>query len=440
MQRKMELDINSKYNLPKTKIIEYGENILVISSETSNWLVLKNRNQRSIYELLMNEVAISDVMKQHEENMQDVIYVLTQIEAKKFYDRECVSIFSNDVMHLYLTNGCNLNCPHCYMYSGKRYKEELTTDEIKKLCSDFYECGGKRITLSGGEALTRSDFVELAQYISTIGLEIGVMSNGTLWTSKIIEKLSECNINRVQISLDGYDEESNAIIRGKGSFDKALSTIKILLANGIRVNIGITPPYEFLKKHKNEYLSFASELVSEHKDLLSIQFSYELIEGRCISNEEIKQFKKEYYEIIDTIMTSIYPDNDENGFVDNLKNGKVFDNCGYGGINIAANGDVFFCSRITEIKSYGNIRDTSFKDIYSMSQDIQKIANIDNLKPCCNCDIKYICGGGCRVDHFNDLVFSDLTQNIQYNRDKCSREYKEKYYKLMIKANERFYK
>ena len=35
-------------------------------------------------------------------------------------------------LHLYLTNACNLRCPHCYMNAGKTGDNELTYEEIYK--------------------------------------------------------------------------------------------------------------------------------------------------------------------------------------------------------------------------------------------------------------------------------------------------------------------
>ncbi len=60
-------------------------------------------------------------------------------------------------LHLYLTNSCNLRCPHCYMFSGSANFNELTTIEILKLLSDFKEVGGRNVSFSGGEPTMRSD-------------------------------------------------------------------------------------------------------------------------------------------------------------------------------------------------------------------------------------------------------------------------------------------
>ncbi len=440
MKKNKEVDPNTKYDLPITNTVEFDEKYIIISQETSQWLIFDKETQCDIFYMLQKGSSIQEVLECFEGFATDVIFVLTQIEAKEFYDKRKQSIFSDDIIHIYLTNACNLSCPHCYMYSGGKYKDELSTDEIKKLGIDFYKLGGKKVTLSGGEAVTRTDFEEIVRYFSEIGLKIGIMSNGTLWTSKLIKQIAKYNISKVQISLDGFDDASNSIVRGKESFYKAVNTIKNLIDCGVRVNVGMTPPYELLQIHKKQYLEFARNLIKYGKGLLSIQFSYEIIEGRCISKEEIARFKGDYYKLVDEIMEELYPENTEKGFIENLKNNRIFDNCGYGGINIAANGDVYFCSRITEVQKYSNIRDCSLEEIINISRKIQEKSHIDNLYPCCECDLKYICGGGCRIDHFKELTRVNIDYDEKIQRDKCSLDNKEHFYELMIKTNERFYR
>ena len=83
---------------------------------------------------------------------------------------------------------------------------------------------GTRLTISGGEPTIRADFLEIVKYASELGLEIKLLTNGALLTETIIETLSQY-ISSVQISIDGFSEESNATIRGENHFQKALDSL-----------------------------------------------------------------------------------------------------------------------------------------------------------------------------------------------------------------------
>ena len=62
-------------------------------------------------------------------------------------------------------------------------------------------------------------------------------------------------------------------------------------------------------------------------------------------------------------------------------------------------------------------------------------------RPCCDCDLKYICGGGCRVDRFKQLTRVENLFNITETPTRvCLDGNKDYYYNLMIKTNDRFYR
>lgn len=120
------------------------------------------------------------------------------------------------------------------------------------------------------------------------------------------------------------------------------------------------------------------------------------------------------------------------------------DNCGYGGITISSTGDIYCCNRIHELKSYANIRNNNFSEIMEMSNRVVNLSNINNLEPCNKCELKYICGGGCRIVNFNELISIKkkdiINEKHKFIRKACSEDIKKKYYNLMISTNERLFK
>ena len=145
-------------------------------------------------------------------------------------------------------------------------------------------------------------------------------------------------------------------------------------------------------------------------------------------------------------MSEISPFSSEEGFAIDHRNNTGFNNCGYGGLTISVNGDVYGCNLINLCALQGNIRDDKFDDILQRMNKIIAFSNIDNLYPCCECELKLLCGGGCRIKNFSRLVnlnWKDLTPEKTFIREltiECTVEDKEKIYRTMILSNRLFYR
>lgn len=441
-EKELELSVDKIYKLPEFTYIEYNGFCLAIAPDIGKWIVLENNVQLEILKMLANNVMIANVMEKYDEYEDDVISVLTQIEAKRIDSEERKSVFTNTRLHLHLTNKCNLKCPHCYMNSGTGYENELSTEEIKKLCADFKECGGTDVSLTGGEPTVRSDFFDIAEYIDNLGMKLSIFTNGYIWDSEKVERLSKLKVEGVQISIDGYDEVSNSKVRGPGAFEHALNAVDLFIKQQIYVKVAVTAPYDIIKSHQDDYIRFSNYLLDTYgRDSIEINYSYFFMQGREISQEEIEKNKNDYYKLVDKVVKSIYKDIDEDSFVDNVSS-SIYDSCGFGGLNVMANGDFYFCDRIPDVNKSGNIRTKSFEEIFKLMKIAEDLGRIDNFEPCGNCELKYICGGGCRAEYFKDFTkISDITK-VDFSSipaRKCDRKNKEKYYKLMIETNERFF-
>lgn len=446
MQKQKELSSDKKYNLPEYVIVPYEDLQLVVFPNIASWVLLKNTEQEKIFKSIVDDkLCVQELMNLYNNNQSDLVYILTQIEAKQIETLNPKSIFTNKSLHLHLTNKCNLRCPHCYMESGLCEENELAKEEIFKLITDFKNiAGGTSVCITGGEPTVREDFFEIVEFVDSLGMEINVYTNGTNWTEESIKRFSECKMRNVQISIDGFDEESNSKVRGAGSFVKSLQAVDCFIKNGVYVKIATTAPYEILKSHKQDYIKFAKSLIDKYgKDNIQINFSHMFMSGRNLSNEQIEVFKDEYYKLVDDVVNNIIDKYEEEGFVLNIKD-NLLDSCGYGGLNVTATGDFYFCDRIPDIKErHGNIREIKFSEIFKLMKIAESVGNIKNFKPCGNCEIRFICGGGCRIAEFKG--FSDISyeKDVDFSKIEpkaCDEEYKNNFYKLMVNTNERFYK
>lgn len=447
VEKEIDVDIDKQYVFNQVIHIEQmDDRYVIIDVNNANWLVLQNVRQLEIFKQLQQQIIgqvleqnMSSICTEAEENafMEDFLKVLTEIEAKEF-EKSCYTSPYHDGLTLYLTNRCNLRCVHCFMYSGNALENELSTKEVLSLLSQFKELGGSGVTFSGGEVTEREDLVEILTHSKKLGLKNIVLTNGVNWSADLINDVTPL-IDEIQVSIDGYDERSNARVRGSGAFDKAIRTVNEFLKRKSKVRIAITPMLDINEDEKNEYIKFAQNLLEKFRDEnLVIKFNKTTLNGRSVRpNAKENAF---YSACVDEIIEVCYPGSAIQDFVENHRDNTIFNNCGYGGITIAANGEIYFCNRIYDVPCFGNIRKMGFSELVELSRKVREASNIDNLEPCKSCELRYICGGGCRIEYFKDFVENtDFSNDINKCR-LCTPEYKTKLYSFMIESNELLYR
>lgn len=132
---------------------------------------------------------------------------------------------------LKLTERCNCRCQMCEIWKENRdAKGELTTNDWKKVLLGLREWLGKRhIWFTGGEAFLRPDCIELIGYGSSLGLSIGVITNGILLTPSKMPLLIEAGLNEYHVSIDSMNPEIHDYLRGiPGAHTRATENVLAL--------------------------------------------------------------------------------------------------------------------------------------------------------------------------------------------------------------------
>lgn len=409
----------------------------MISPETANWIILENEEQWQFFQLLTS-FDLGTALKQFCGAYENAQYTVMQIVAKHFDNLAVRPKNNGGSMQMYLTNECNMRCPHCYMFAGLKKDRELSTKEIFDIISSFRKRGGNNIVFSGGEIALRTDLYKILKYSYDLGISNEILTNGTLWSADLVQKVAPL-ITRVQISIDGYDEDTNSRIRGKGNFSKALNAVSLFYKTNIDTEVSVTP---YLDKDLSEdyqcYIDFARILNQKyHRPNFLVKFTFDILNGRTIHVSE-KQ-KNDYQAIVTHIYNELYGDFIDKPFLEFHKRGGIENNCDYGNIAISADGNVCLCPIIPEMKPVGNIRINNFDELLDIAQKARVLSDINNLSPCKDCELKYICGGECRIKHFSGFKENDLAE-IATSKRVCSQEHKNMFYDLMLKLNEDMYR
>lgn len=186
-----ELPYDKKYILPDLTYVDYDNIILAIAGNYGKWLVLNNKNQYSVLEQIKSKKSIGEIIESNYYSIDDIISVLTQIEGKRFDIPQKNASLIKENLIIHLTNQCNLKCPHCYMKSGSKMVNELTTHEVIELSRNFKSIGGKSITLTGGEPTLRKDLFEIVDFLNSLDIDVLLLSNGYQWNETTINQISK---------------------------------------------------------------------------------------------------------------------------------------------------------------------------------------------------------------------------------------------------------
>jgi len=129
-----------------------------------------------------------------------------------------------------LTGRCNLTCQYCFYADEMVALSDIPTETWLAFFEELRDVGVMSVTLSGGEIFTHRDLWELLDGVVRNKMRFNLLTNGTLITDKVAERLSEYRrrIDFIQVSLDGTKPETHDAIRGKKAFERTMRGIQAL--------------------------------------------------------------------------------------------------------------------------------------------------------------------------------------------------------------------
>jgi cyclic pyranopterin phosphate synthase len=108
----------------------------------------------------------------------------------------------------------------------------MTPDEIAKVVELVASIGIRKIKLTGGEPLARTDIIEIIEKISPYLNDLSMTTNGIL-LGKYGELLKKAGLDRINISLDTLDPAIYQQLTGKNYLSKVIEGIDTVKNNGI---------------------------------------------------------------------------------------------------------------------------------------------------------------------------------------------------------------
>jgi radical SAM protein with 4Fe4S-binding SPASM domain len=309
----------------------------------------------------------------------------------------------------HLTERCNLRCSHCYQ--GNADKNELSFSEIRNVLdevretlkewTDIYGISfSSSFSITGGEPFLRRDLLQVLEEVRKEGIDIYILSNGTLIDKNRAEALSRLGVKGVQVSIEG-PREIHDRIRGKGSFTRAIKGVRHLLDAGIRVTLNVTLS-DMNVDHVRELVAIAAKEGVQH-----LGFSRLVPCGRgreMLHNMMDTQKVKEIYQSLLSVRAEgleivtgdpIASQMDLKANTDMGYTACAGCAAGISGLTLRPDGTINPCRRLDI--PIGNIRNDSLREIWATSEVLNSLRDKSQYKGKCGSCSRWAVCRGCRA-------------------------------------------
>jgi MoaA/NifB/PqqE/SkfB family radical SAM enzyme/ubiquinone/menaquinone biosynthesis C-methylase UbiE len=305
---------------------------------------------------------------------------------------------------LHINNACNLTCTHCLVSSGPGGLPGMESDEIVRVVDAAKALGIERLYITGGEPFLRKDIFSLAHHVTdTLGIELIVLTNATLFAGRVRQQLDELSRQRVkfQVSIDGARPETNDPIRGAGTFHKALDGAKILSDLGFDVSLTTVTTEENLSELR-DIPSIVKRTGARSQHLM---WSHK--RGRAV--EADNGFFPEHAALLQAVLAVVAAAREEGVQLDNLEAikrrvngvpGIKYDlgNAGWDSLCVYADGTVFPSAALAGESALqcGDVRSQSLQDIVASSAVVHCLrgATLARNAAVANDPFRFLTGGG----------------------------------------------
>jgi radical SAM protein with 4Fe4S-binding SPASM domain len=310
-----------------------------------------------------------------------------------------------------ITLQCDLACRHCGSRAGRARPDELTTAEALDLVAQMAELGVQDVTLIGGEAYLREDWLEIAAALVARGIDTSVTTGGRGITPGRARAMAEVGISTVSVSIDGDADTHDHLRAVKGSHAAALSALDALRGAGLPVSVNTQICAQNL--HEIEPLFD----VVAGKGAHSWQLQLTVAMGRAADDPSLLLQPWQMLEVMPMVARlqhradqsglRLWPGTNIGYFgpyesmIRHEDRGQHTHGCGAGRdtLGIEANGDIKGCPSLpTAAYTGGNIRDYGLRDVWERAAPLRftRARPVTELWGYCGtCYYADVCKSGC---------------------------------------------
>lgn len=296
-----------------------------------------------------------------------------------------------------LTEACNLKCKFCYNSQKPKY-----SDRIFDILETLSKQGVMQINLTGGEPLKHPMFFDVLEKACSLFPNVILLTNGSLMTKAILERLHTYDILSTNISIHGVSSHHDELTQVEGSFDASIAAIKyfierdkILVASNFVLNAcnlnQLESTISYLSAIGLKYMTITRFIpvgIGQSSPELELDRK-KLIEAFEIIHKHNSLGKSPHIEVAEATPFCCLP----------TKYHYLANCCSYGfdRFYVDVNGDLLVCG-LSRIPVGGNVLEKSLGQIKKESEVFQTFIVDEHLhEECKECGQLMNCRGGCRA-------------------------------------------
>ena len=132
-----------------------------------------------------------------------------------------------------ITLACDMGCGHCGSRAGRARPDELSTDEALRVIDELAGLGVREVTLIGGEAYLRADWLDLVARIAARGMRPTLATGGRGVTPQVARDAAAAGLTFASVSIDGHRDAHDQLRAQAGAYDQALAALGAFRAAGV---------------------------------------------------------------------------------------------------------------------------------------------------------------------------------------------------------------
>ena len=367
------------------------------------------------------------------------------------------------------TLACDQACIHCGPRAARARPDELDTEESLALVEQLHAMGVGEISLIGGEAYLRNDFLLIIRRIRELGMVASMATGAYNLSPARIEAMIEAGISTVGVSIDGLESSHDRVRARPQSWKRAFTGLEELVKRGVRVSCNSQINALNLGEHP-ELL----ELIAQ-AGVFSWQLQLTIPHGNACEHPELWLQPYQVLEVFDMLAglmprarelgVQIWPGNNlgyfgphESSLRQPMSARAHYKGCsaGISSIGIESNGVVKGCPTLGGPTNLaGSIREHPLDELWARAPELTYVRRRGTTELwglCADCYYADICMGGCTATsepllgrpgnnpycHHRalELAARGLRERIEMAREAASHEFAAGAFRLILESSD----
>jgi len=316
-----------------------------------------------------------------------------------------------------ITLRCDLACHHCGSRAGRSRPDELSTEEALDLVRQMKELDVKEVTLIGGEAYLRDDWLAIVRAIRDAGMRCSMTTGGRGVTAELARAGAQAGVQSTSVSIDGGAATHDRLRGVAGAHRSALAAAAHLKAAGIGLGVNT----QINRLSMRELPEVLETIIALGARAWQIQLTVAM--GRAADEPDLLLQPEDLLVLFPLLANlkarcnetgvALWPGNNIGYFgpYESILRGGIqrghMASCGAGctTLGIEASGAIKGCPSLHTVPwTGGNIRDASLQDIWERSAPLRYMRDrtVDDLWGYCRtCYYADVCRAGCTWTGFS---------------------------------------